>query len=197
MRSSVSVDVPVPAGAAPDYEAFPNMEARNGLQERIEVPLMLRALGVARGGRVLEVGCGRGIALPVFAERLVPQSLTGIDIDPALVRLARHRVAALGIDATVVEGDVRALPFDAASFDLVVDFGTCYHVSGGSDGALDALSEIGRVLRRGGTFVHETPIAQHLAHPIRSFLRTLPWSDAPWFERSRTAMLWTARRRIA
>jgi SAM-dependent methyltransferase len=189
----------VPAGTFPEhhYESFPNMEARNGLQERIEVPLMLRALDVAKGGRVLEVGCGRGIALPVFAERLVPASLTGIDVDAELVRLARQRVAGRGIDATVVHGDVRDLPFEDGSFDLVVDFGTCYHVGGGLDGARRALREIARVLCAGGTFVHETPVAQHLAHPIRSFLHTLPWADAPWLARDRTAVLWSARRKLA
>jgi len=187
----------VPVHTAPDrqYEAFPNIEARNGLQERIEVPLMLWALAVPRGGRVLEVGCGRGIALPVFAERLAPDALVGVDLDPALVDCARRRVSALGVGATIVEGDVRALPFESDSFDLVVDFGTCYHVSGGDDGARAALREIGRVLRRDGLFVHETPVAQHLAHPIRSFCRTLPWGDAPWFGRNRSAVLWSARRK--
>lgn len=187
----------VPVHTAPDrrYQAFPNMESRNGLQERIEVPLMLWALGVARGGRVLEVGCGRGIALPVFAERLAPTALVGVDVDAALVGLARQRVQTLEVDATVVEGDVRALPFESDSFDLVVDFGTCYHVAGGDDGARAALREIGRVLRGGGVFVHETPIAQHLAHPVRSFCRTLPWTDADWFARERTALLWSARRK--
>ncbi len=43
-----------------EYVPFPNMEARNGMHARVEVPLMLRALRVPRGGRVLEIGCGRG-----------------------------------------------------------------------------------------------------------------------------------------
>jgi SAM-dependent methyltransferase len=179
-----------------EYAAFPNIEARNGLQERVEVPLMIRALGLARGGRILEVGCGRGIALPVFAERLAPRALVGVDIDPVLVGHARERIRRLGVAGVAVEGDVRDLPFDNDSFDLVVDFGTCYHVSGGVDGARAALREIGRVLSPGGAFVHETPVAQHLAHPVRSFLHTLPWRDAPWFVRQRTALLWSARRRV-
>ena len=41
-----------------EYEAFPNVEARNGLQERIEIPLMLRALGLERGGRFSRWGAG-------------------------------------------------------------------------------------------------------------------------------------------
>jgi ubiquinone/menaquinone biosynthesis C-methylase UbiE len=58
---------------------------------------------------------------------------------------------------------------------MVIDFGTCYHVSGGTQGSLMALREITRVLRPGGLFVHETCVAQHLAHPVRSFGRSLPW----------------------
>jgi SAM-dependent methyltransferase len=177
-----------------EYVPFGNVEARNGLQERVEIPLMIRALSIPKGLRILEGGCGRGVALPVFLERLSPVELWGVDVDPALVRIARHRIAARKLDATVVEGDVRSLPFPSARFDLVIDFGTCYHVSGGREGARLALSEIARVLAPGGVFVHETPVAQHLAHPLRSFARTLPWSGAP-FSFERTGVLWSARRK--
>jgi SAM-dependent methyltransferase len=177
---------------AEEYVPFGNVETRNGLQERIEIPLMIGALAIPRGLRILEVGCGRGVALPVFLERLAPAELWGVDVDPSLVRIARERISAGKLAATVVEGDVRALPFPAARFDLVIDFGTCYHVSGGRLGAAAALSEIARVLAPGGMFVHETPVAQHLAHPLRSFGRTLPWNDAP-FSFVRTGGLWSLR----
>ena len=175
-----------------EYVPFGNVEARNGLQERVEIPLMIRALSIPKGLRILEVGCGRGVALPVFVERLAPAEVWGVDVDPALVRIARNRIAAHKLDATVVEGDVRALPFPSARFDLVIDFGTCYHVSGGREGARLALGEIARVLAPGGVFVHETPVAQHLAHPLRSFARTLPWSGAP-FSFVKTGILWSVR----
>ena len=61
-----------------EYVAFGNMEARNGLQERLEIPAMIRALGLPRGGRVPEVGCGRGIALPVLTQRLGPERFVGM-----------------------------------------------------------------------------------------------------------------------
>lgn len=197
MSRSSLLDVPVAHRPADEYLAFGNMESRNGLQARLEIPLMLRALAIPRGLRILEVGCGRGVALPEFAHRLEPAELVGVDIDPALVAVARERVTRGGIEAMVVEGDVRSLPFTSGSFDLVVDFGTCYHVSGGQAGARVALREIGRVLRDGGLFVHETPVAQHLAHPVRSFLRALPWRDAPWFARERAALLWAMKRKEA
>lgn len=177
------------------YFAFENVEARNDLQARVEVPLLLRALRLPRGGRVLEIGCGRGVALPVLAARLGPSALVGIDIDPSLLALAERRARRHGLEATLLEADVRALPFERGSFDLVIDFGTCYHVSGGRAGARLALGEIARVLRLGGLFVHETPLAQHLAHPVRAFGRTLPWRAVPSLVRARSAVLWAARRR--
>jgi SAM-dependent methyltransferase len=182
---------------AADYVAFPNIESRNGLHARVEVPLLLRALHLPRGGRVLEIGCGRGVALPVLAQRLAPFQLFGVDVDPALLEVAERRLRALRVDATLLEADVRSLPLDAESFDLVIDFGTCYHVSGGVDGACAALREVTRVLRPGGLFVHETPVAQHLAHPRRSFGRRLPWSAVPALVRDRAAVLWAARRKVA
>ena len=188
-------DIAAPGGHVEEYTPFPNMESRNGLQARVEIPLMIRALALPRGARILEVGCGRGIALPEFAARLAPVSLVGIDIDPGLVSEARHRMAATGIEARVMEADVRDLPFADESFDLVIDFGTCYHVSGGRAGARAALAQVARVLRPGGLFVHETPVAQLLAHPMRSFLRTLPWRSMPGLVRDRAAVLWAARRR--
>ena len=180
-----------------DYAAFPDVGARNDLQANIEVPCLLRALRLPRGGRVLEIGCGRGVALPVLAARLAPSALVGVDIDSALLVVAEDRARAAGLEATLVHADVRALPLNAGSFDLVIDFGTCYHVGGGADGARQALAEVARVLRPGGLFVHETPVAQHLAHPIRSFGRTLPWGAVPELVRNRAAVLWAGRRRVA
>lgn len=178
-----------------EYVAFGNMESRNDLQARIEIPLMLRLLAPPRGGRVLEIGCGRGVALPVLSRMLAPSALVGVDIDPALIAVANDRIWATQTSAQVREGDVRALDLDSESFDLVIDFGTCYHVGGGVDGARAALREIARVLRPGGQFIQETPVAQHLAHPLRSFGRTLPWTFVPELRARRRAILWSMRRK--
>ena len=71
-----------------EYQPFPNESGRNWRQERLEVPMMLAVLKLPRRARVLEVGCGRGIALPVFARLLAPARL---DISCPL--LARRRSA--------------------------------------------------------------------------------------------------------
>ena len=174
-----------------EYRPFPNEEGRNTRQASLEIPVMVRALGLPAGGRVLEVGCGRGIALPVLARLLRPSRLAALDIEPAFLAEARARLDAEGVMAELVPGDVRRMPFPDASFDLVVDFGTCYHIA--RPGA--ALAEIARVLVPGGLFVHETPVSQLLSHPVRALGRRLPWKVFACFERHRTAVLWSARRR--
>jgi SAM-dependent methyltransferase len=175
-----------------EYQAFPEIEGRDELQVRIEVPLLVRALHVPTGGRVLETGCGSGAALLELANRIHPTYVAGADIDRGLLDGARSRFAAAGVAADFFQVDVRLLPFSDESFDLVIDFGTCYHIGRPSI----ALQEISRVLRPGGLFVHETPVSQLLAHPVRSFGRTLPWFAAPALRRHRMAILWAARRKI-
>jgi ubiquinone/menaquinone biosynthesis C-methylase UbiE len=174
-----------------EYRPFPNKAGRDTRQATIEIPLMVRALGLPTGGRVLEVGCGRGVALPGLARLLRPSRLVGLDIEPAFLAEAGQRLEVAGVVAELVPGDVRRMPFSRASFDLVVDFGTCYHIA--RPGA--ALAEIARVLASGGLFIHETPVSQLLSHPVRSFRRRLPWKGFACFERQRTAVLWSARRR--
>jgi ubiquinone/menaquinone biosynthesis C-methylase UbiE len=178
---------------ATEYLPFGNVEARNGLQALVEIPLMIRALRLPRGARVLEIGCGRGVALPVLDDRLEPVELIGLDIDGTLLDEARIRVRNTCTYATLVEGDARDLPFEAGRFDLVIDFGTCYHVSDTMDGRRAALREVARVLRPGGLFVHETRAAQRLAHPLRSFGRTLPWWAVPSLVPYRSRVLWGVR----
>ena len=182
--------------AATEYLPFGDVEARNGLQALVEIPLMIRALRLPRGGRMLEIGCGRGVALPVLDDRLEPVELIGLDIDGALLTEARERVRNACTYATLVEGDVRDLPFEVGRFDLVIDFGTCYHVSDTMDGRRAALREVARVLRPGGLFVHETRIAQRLAHPLRSFGRTLPWWAVPSLAPDRSGVLWGVRKKV-
>jgi ubiquinone/menaquinone biosynthesis C-methylase UbiE len=174
-----------------EYRPFPNGAGRNSRQATIEIPLMVRALSLPTRERVLEVGCGCGVALPGLARLLRPSRLAALDIEPVFLAVARARLDAEGIAAELVQGDVRRMPFPRASFDLVVDFGTCYHIA--RPGA--ALAEIARVLAPGGLFVHETPVSQLLSHPLRALGRRLPWKVFACFKRQRTALLWSVRRR--
>lgn len=168
------------------YRPFPNLPSRNLLQRGVEIPLLVRALDLPRGGRVLEVGCGRGVALRAFAERLEPEFLVGIDPERGFLS---EFVASGGLRfAGVVAADVRTLPFPERAFDLVVDFGTTFHIRR----ADVALHETARVLAPGGVFATETRWAQRLSHPIRTRGRRVPWAAVDAFEPRRHAGLWAS-----
>jgi SAM-dependent methyltransferase len=174
------------------YTPFANQEYRNIIQTRLEIPTMLRLLPLPSRCRILEVGCGRGVALPRITELCEPSRLVGLDIDPNLILLAQERVTRCGVKAELRTGDVRRLPFGNGEFDVVFDFGTCYHIE---DPDL-ALLEIARVLDVGGYFVHETPLAQLMAHPVRTSSRELPWQASRLLTPERSALLWACRRKL-
>jgi ubiquinone/menaquinone biosynthesis C-methylase UbiE len=68
-------------------------------------------------GRVLEVAIGTGRNLPCYPADV---TLTGIELSPAMLAIARQRATGLGRDVDLREGDVEHLPFDDDSFDTVV-----------------------------------------------------------------------------
>jgi ubiquinone/menaquinone biosynthesis C-methylase UbiE len=152
---------------------------------------MTRLLRLPRGARILEIGCGRGIGLAELGRRLEPQRLVGLDIDSSFLEEAREHLDRAGTRAELVQADARRLPFPPASFDVVIDFGTCYHIAFASH----AVSEVHRVLVHGGLFVHETRWAQLLSHPVRSFGRAMPHSAGPNLVSRRWACFWCARER--
>jgi len=74
-------------------------------------------LGGRTRGRVLEVAIGTGRNLPHYP---AGAAVTGIELSPAMLAIARQRAAGLGRDADLQEGDAERLPFADASFDTVV-----------------------------------------------------------------------------
>lgn len=153
----MTIDAELGHGAG-TAESFPEVARRNFFQTHFELPTIFAVFNPARNARVLEIGCGRGVALPVLAERLQPAELVGLDCDPDVLAVARARAAGV---ARLVEADAREMPFEDASFDLVIDFGTFYH----ADGPERVLSEIARVLAPGGTLICESRLSQLISHP--------------------------------
>jgi SAM-dependent methyltransferase len=95
------------------------------------------------GRDVLDVGCGDGFHLPVFAA--AARSVVGVEPHPPLVRRARDRVAELA-DVSVLSGGAARLPVPDASVDLV-HARTAYFFGRGCE---PGMVEADRVLRPGG-----------------------------------------------
>lgn len=93
---------------------------------------------------VLEIGCGPGLDLVRFARG--GAHVTGVDIAPAALALARGYCEVAGLPATLLEADGARLPFAEASFDLVY----CHGVLSFVRDPPRVVAEACRVLRPGG-----------------------------------------------
>jgi SAM-dependent methyltransferase len=131
-----------------EYADESGLAARFALWARRDGPqpqdIAFEEILAAEPRRVLDVGAGRG----ELAERIREAGIEVMALDQSarMVELTRER----GIEAAV--GDAQALPFEDATFDVVVANFMLYHVP---DVHL-ALSEIVRVLRPGGRLVAAT-----------------------------------------
>jgi SAM-dependent methyltransferase len=78
----------------------------------------IQRLALQPGMKVLDVACGSGnLALPAAR---AGATVTGIDIAPNLIAQARANAEREGLPIQFEEGDAEALPYDDASFDVVV-----------------------------------------------------------------------------
>ena len=101
--------------------------------------------GVRSGGSALDLACGTGDIAFELARR--GARVTGLDITPRMVQLARAKATQAGTAFMV--GDMMALPFAAERFDVVT---TGYGLRNVPELA-PAIDEIHRVLRPGGVLV--------------------------------------------
>ncbi|GAB2449522.1 class I SAM-dependent methyltransferase [Nocardioides hungaricus] len=74
-------------------------------------------IGERASGRVLEVALGTGRNLRHYSPDV---TLTGVELSPAMLAIARERAARHGREAVLIEGDAESLPVEDASYDTVV-----------------------------------------------------------------------------
>ena len=130
-------------------EQIRSLELANPLREPV-LRSAIAALRLAPGSRGLDIGCGIGLQTLLLAEAIQPSGdVVGLDISPDVLACARQRVNGSPFEGRVSfrEGDMRRLPFDAASFDWAWS-ADCVGYPAGE--LLPALREIARVVRPGG-----------------------------------------------
>ena len=133
-----------------DYAPFYDWENARTLGRR-DVPFWRRAALKAKG-RVLELGCGTGRVTKPLARAGV--DIVGIDRSaPMLARaLTKSPTHQITNSLSLVRGDIRALPFAARSFSMVLaPYGILQSLTKPRDLAA-ALASAARVVERGGTF---------------------------------------------
>lgn len=98
--------------------------------------------------RVLDAGCGTGGFIRAMQARHPAWRVTGVDLSPLAVALARERTG-----AEIAEAPLTALPFADGAFDAVTTGDVLYHVAD----VAAALRECVRCLRPGGVVVANEP----------------------------------------
>jgi ubiquinone/menaquinone biosynthesis C-methylase UbiE len=121
-------------------------------------------------GRVLEIGPGTGANLEYYPEELL---LTGLEPNPHMQQYLREKAGRLGRQIDIITGAAEEIPLEDESMDGVVSTLVLCSVTD----VQQALHEIKRVLKPGGTFL----FIEHVAAPKHTFLRRIQrWIKPLW-----------------
>ncbi len=146
-------------------------------------------VSLREGERVLDVACGTGIVTRLAVERFNNiASIVGVDLNPAMLEIARALTLATSIPVEWHESDVCELPFPDASFDVVLCQQGLQYVSD----KLAALRHMKRVLVPGGRLAttvwseahrHNAAVADALRRHVNdeaatNCLSPFAWNDA-------------------
>jgi SAM-dependent methyltransferase len=138
------------------------------------------------GTRLLEVGTGVGAVLAVLGQEFPGVRLHGVDIEPRQLAFAREHLGRQGVEATLVEADALALPFEDGSFDHVWMMWFLEHVAD----PVGVLREARRTLVPGGAITaievdYSTVCAEPSTPALEALFRAMVrgmdssgWSDA-------------------
>ena len=127
-----------------------------------------------RGKAVLEVGCGAAVDLARFAKG--GAICTGVDIAESAIELAKANFQQQGLEANLRVANGEALPFAAATFDLVFAHGVVQYTA--DDRAL--IAETRRVLKPGGLAIFQVYNRRSWLNALSSIMKVgLEHEDAP------------------
>lgn len=111
------------------------------MRNRQLTPFRERTIRLA-GGRVLEIGVGSGLNLPLYTDRTT--EILGLDPHPRLLAMASEKPRS--VPSRLIEGSAESIPLDDASIDTVVSTWSLCTVRD----VAAALAEIRRVVKPDG-----------------------------------------------
>jgi SAM-dependent methyltransferase len=120
------------------------------IQARVLAPHsmhLLRLAGITRGMHVLDVGCGAGDISMLLAKIVGPRgTVTGVDMNPAILDVARARAAGAGLpNVSFIEADITSLELDSPA-DALVGRLILLHLKD----PVATVKELSRLVRPGG-----------------------------------------------
>ena len=141
-------------------------------RRRAEVEAWFLLPRLSTGMRLLDAGCGPGTITAGLARAVSPGEVVGLDAADAVLEHARAHIAEELVDnVEFVSGDVYALDFADAAFDVVYANQLLQHLTD----PVRAISEMRRVLKPGGMLaVRDADYATMSPHP--KFPEFLDWN---------------------
>lgn len=125
----------------------------------------------------MEIGCGSGYGTKLILDQMGAATVNAVDLDPAMVAAARHRLRRYRDVVRIEQGgaqDLRAaLGAEDGTYDAVFDFAIVHHV----EEWRGALAEVERVLRPGGRLYFVEVTSAALARPSYRALFDHPEHD--------------------
>lgn len=146
------------------------MWRRYVLAEAIDTLVGLLGERLVKGQRILDLGCGQGMAFPLLDRAFAPRQYVGVDLDADLVAKARQLPAGVHCRPQWQCGSALALPLPDAAVDIVFCHQILHHVYRQAQ----VLAECRRVLATGGvalvaescrSFIESTPVRLLFRHP--------------------------------
>jgi len=109
---------------------------------------LIKALGVNRNSRVIDIACGKGTTAILLAEKFGCE-VVGIDLAPELIDEAIHLAEKKGLSGKITfhVGDALGLPFDDAEFDIAISQAMLVLI----EDKVRAIQEAKRVIRPNGS----------------------------------------------
>ena len=157
-----------------------NSPPRRWLQ-RYEARVLTALGGRTPGAHVAELGCGSGYGTRLILDEFGAARVDAVDLDPAMISRARHRLRRHTGRAHLARGsatDLRSAFHDVGggqngTYDAVFDFAIIHHIPNWRE----ALDEVARVLKPGGRFFFDEVTATALARPTYQVLFDHPSED--------------------
>jgi ubiquinone/menaquinone biosynthesis C-methylase UbiE len=150
-----------------------------------DLATMVQSANLTSETVVLDAGCGAGHTALAFAPHV--QRVIAYDLTPPMLAQVEKLATERGItNVQTQQGDVEHLPYDAASFDLIVSRYSAHHWVQPEA----ALREFARVLKPGGQFILSDVVAPDGDYTADTFLQTLELLRDPSHVRDHAAQAW-------
>lgn len=112
--------------------------------------------------RILDAGCGQGLAFGLLEQHFQPATITGIDIDAAQIEKAISAANQLATPTAAQHANASSPTFATGSFDIILCHQLLHHTSQ----QVETLREFYRLLRPGGILL--------VGESCRSFINSMP-----------------------